>query len=146
MAFNDRSDAQRTREVRSRHRREVRWQILLPALASFLVVVVLVPLALLAVFSDRQINIVASFAAVMILVPTAVLCLLPYVLMIFLVAGTVKLRRMMPRVLRVGRNIAHGANVGAHSLSQRVSAPIVSVSTRLAWLERVSGHEPPSAR
>ncbi len=140
------SEAQRTAEVRVRHRQERQRQITLPVAAAAIVLFIVIPLALLILFSDRQVSIIAAFATVMVVLPVVLLCLVPYVLLLVLVAVMLWVYRRAPNALRTGRNVAHGVNLGTHRVSAAATAPVIAVSKRLAWLERLTGNDPPHAR
>lgn len=140
------SEAQRTAEVRDRHRQQVRQQIVLPVAAVAVVLFIVVPLGLLILFTDRQVSIVASFAAVMVLVPMVVLCVLPYALLLVLMALMGTANRRMPDLLRTARNVTYNVAQGSRRVSSAATRPMIAVSQRLAWLERLTGGEPPHAR
>ncbi len=140
------SEAQRTVQVRQQHQNQVRTQIILPLVVVAVLLFIITPFGLLILFTDRQVGIVASFAAVMVLVPTILLCVLPYALLITLIALMGKLNYRAPDLLRTGRNIAHTVNEGTHRITRTATRPIIAVSQRLAWLERLTGGEPPHAR
>ncbi len=110
MSIQVNSEAQRTAEVRERHRQEVRQQIILPVVLTLIVFIIVPPLGILLLTSTRQVGIIASFATVMVLVPVVVLCVVPYALLLVMLALTNKLNRNMPDLLRTGRNIAYGIN------------------------------------
>lgn len=124
-------------EVRARHRRAVLQQIIAPVvLAAALMILVLVLMVF--AFSPRQFGIIASFMSLLILVPAALICVVPYVALVAMFAGTRKLYLWMPSRLRAARTIIHQSDVVAHRVSRAIANPIIAVSQRLAWIERVT--------
>lgn len=127
-------------EVRARHRRAVLMEIVGPvALVAVIMLVVL--LGMILVLSPRQMGTVASFMSLLILVPTVLVCLVPYLLVVALFAGTRKLYLWLPSRLIVARDIIHRVDIVAHQASRSVASPIIAVSQRLAWLERVTNRD-----
>lgn len=132
--------------TRRLHRRRVWLQIRLPVIAAG-VVVFGGALFLALTLSGMQLGMVAALmASLFLLLPMVLLCMLPYVMLIFAVVGMGSLNRRAPRLLKRARNITFSLNQGSQRLSHLVAAPIISVSNRLAWLERALGLEPPRAK
>ncbi len=127
--------------VRERHRRAVTLRIIAPVAVAALVIVVVAAIMAIA-FSTRQISIVASFMSLLILVPMTLVCLIPYILLVVMFAGTRRVYFMLPGKLSTARSAAHRVNVFAHTLSMGVARPIISINQRVAWLEQVTGRKP----
>ncbi len=142
MSVRINSEAQRNAEVRAQRRRAMRRQVLLP-IGVTLVLMALVPIGLLLLVSARQVGIVASFATVMILVPLVLVCLLPYALLLALIPLLARSHGTLANVFRAGRNVAHSLNMGSQRASRAISAPVIAVNRRLAWLERIGPRLPP---
>ncbi len=134
------SDAQ----VRQNHRRAVLRRIILPvAVTAVAMIAVLVILVL--GFSPTMMNVTAAFMSLLILIPMAILCLVPYVLLVAAFAGTRKLYFLLPRYLDSARHFMHRANGVAQRASMGVARPLITVSERLAWIERLVNRKPSRA-
>jgi hypothetical protein len=127
--------------VRERHKRAVLTRIIAPVAAAAVLLVVVAAIIALAM-STRQISVVASFMSLLILVPMVLVCLIPYVLIVAMFAGTRKLYFKLPGVLSTARSAAHRVNLTAHRLSMGVARPIIAINQRAAWLEQVAGRKP----
>ena len=127
-------------EVRARHRRAVLQQIIGPvALTAVVMIAVLVGMIL--VLSPHQFGTVASFMSLLILIPTVLVCLVPYILVIAMFAGTRKLYLWMPNILVRTRSVIHQSDVVAHQASRIITRPIIAVSQRWAAIERVTSRK-----
>jgi hypothetical protein len=126
------------------HRRDMRWQIGGPLLV-LAVILVLVPALITVLFASGRLETIASFMALFILVPLSLACFLPYAALVAMIFGLSKVYGKTSSVLRSIYMFTHRANTTVHGLSRRVAGPVISVSARLARLERLAGIEPPSA-
>jgi len=127
--------------VRDRHRRAVTTRIIAPVVIATLAIIIVAAVIALAL-STRQISIVASFMSLLILIPMVLVCLIPYVLIVAMFAGTRRLYFMLPGKLSTARSAAHQVNLIAHRLSMGVARPIIVINQRAAWLEQVTGRKP----
>lgn len=135
------------RTTRRKGRRRVLVNVVLPLAAVAVIVFVGVPLFMLAFLKGEQVGTVAAFmAALFLLVPMVLLCFLPYAMLMLAVLGMAKVNRRVPRTLRSVRGMVVRTNHVAERASRAVAAPVISVSKRLAWLERALGIEPPRAK
>jgi hypothetical protein len=127
-------------EVRARHRRAVLQQIVGPVALTAAVMIAVLALMVLA-FSPRQFGIIASCMSLLILVPTVLICLVPYVALVAMFAGIRKLYLWLPSRLRAARTVVHQSDIVAHRVSRAITNPIIAISQRLAWIERVAGRK-----
>ncbi len=127
--------------VRERHRRAVTTRIVAPVVVAALLIVVASTI-LVITLTGGQLNTVASFMSLLILIPMTLVCLLPYLALVAMFAGTRKLYFWLPGKLSSARSTAHRVNTLAHRLSMGVARPIIGINQRIAWLEHVTGRKP----
>ncbi len=128
-------------EVRAKHHRSVLLFVVAPVVAVA-VVMLIVLILMIANMSPRAFNVAAAFMSLLILVPTVILCLIPYVALVAIAAGSRKVYLLLPPILESAHTITHKVNMGSQRVSRIVAEPVIVISQRLAWAERMLGGEP----
>jgi hypothetical protein len=126
------------------HRRDMLRRIGGP-LFVVAVILMLVPALLTVLFASGRLGTIASFMSLCILAPLSLACFLPYAALVAMIFGLSKAYGKTSSVMRGLYLFTHRMNRGVQGLSKRIAGPVISVSARLARLERLAGLEPPSA-
>jgi len=130
-------------EVRAKHQRSVLLFIIAPVAAA-VVVMLIVLILMIANMSPRAFNVAAAFMSLLLLIPTVILCLIPYVVLVAIFAGTRKMYLILPPKLEQAHTLMHKVNLASQRLSRLVAEPVIVISQRLAWAERMLGGQPKS--
>ncbi len=136
-------------ETLARHRREVHNAIYLPViLVGIVLVAVIVGMTL--ALGETKLAVAADFMSLLLLVPAALLCVVPYVALLALAVGVLKLNIWLPRQFEPVRVIISRTNDVAVDAARLISRPIIWIGQRAAWFEKfiaggVGSAKPPKA-
>jgi hypothetical protein len=124
-------------QAHSLHRRQVTLRVILPvALAG--IVLVSIPLVIV-IRAPQSIGTVASFlAAFFLLLPMVVLCIVPYALLLVLIAGMAIVNRRASAFLDVVLGYSYQINALVRRGSKIVASPVIAANKQVAWLEQVA--------
>lgn len=128
-----------------KHRREARWQIWLPILLTYLILIgilgVLFALTMSDAMSPQQINVISSFLLVpLCLLPLALVVLLLDVMMIALAFYLGKTESLVIGLFRFAHGITLTINTTTQKMSQLVAEPVKNISARLSRWGNVIAH------
>lgn len=130
-----------------RHRRQVRYQIMLPMLGVTVLVIAVLLFTLAATNAPgdpRGMSVMGSIATITCcLVPTVVLCFIPYAVAAFMAAGLWKGNNVLARSLRRQRTRAVGAMQQAQGITRKAAKSVIDLNAKVAYYERMAGHTRP---
>lgn len=126
------------------HRRNLRWRIIFPVGIAGLAIV-LVPLLVLMVGGESRLGTTAALMSVCALLPAMIFLIVIYAVLLGATFYTAKAYSKTSGALKRVHGAVHSVNVATSAFSQRITAPLVAISARLAFLQRALGGKPPSA-
>jgi len=129
----------------SAHRRDVWRRLLIPGIGVG-VLIVLIPLLLLALGGASRLGVAAALMTVCAVLPAIIMLLVVYAALVAATFGAAKAYSKTSGALKGVHGVVHKVNVATTTLSQRVTAPLIAISARLAYLTRAVGLQPPSAK
>ncbi len=97
---------------------------------------VLVVVGMIVVLTAGQFKTAANFMSLLLLVPAALLCLVPYVVIVALLALLTKFNTWLPGQFEPVRVIISQTNDVALQMARIVTRPLIWIGQRAAWLEK----------